>query len=60
MEKGASLSAYLSGVVTSLFGVVTLQDFAVWVGIVATVATFAVNWYYKAKEARRVERGLRL
>ncbi|EHC85118.1 Phage protein [Salmonella enterica subsp. enterica serovar Senftenberg str. A4-543] len=31
-------------------GILSLNDWAVIVGILCTVGTFGVNWYYKRKE----------
>lgn len=53
MEKHTSLTAYLASAGTFVFGGLTLQDFAMLVGIITAVATFAVNWYYKAKQDTR-------
>lgn len=56
MEKHSSISsfwAYLTSVSTALFGGLTLQDVALWVGIITTIGTFAVNWYYKDREHDR-------
>ena len=58
MEKHSSISsiwAYLTSVSTALFGGLTLQDVALWVGIITTIGTFAVNWYYKDREHDREE-----
>ena len=55
MEKGTTLSSYIAAALASAFGALTLQDAALWVGIVTAIGTFLVNWYYKAREARRVE-----
>lgn len=54
MESKSSPISYITGVFTATFGSLTAQEFAIWVGIATTVGTFLVNWYYKAKEARRV------
>lgn len=56
MEKHSSLWAYLAAAGTAVFGGITLQEFAVWVGIITTIGTFIVNWYYKEREADRRER----
>ena len=55
MEKHSSIWAYLTSVSTALFGGLTLQDVALWVGIITTIGTFAVNWYYKEREHDREE-----
>ena len=55
MEKHSSVWAYLTSLGTALFGGVTLQDVALWVGIVTALGTFLVNWYYKRKEDKRLE-----
>ncbi len=49
-EKYSSPAAIIWGVLTSIFGIFTLDQWAVIVGILCTVGTFAVNWYYKRKE----------
>lgn len=56
MEKHSSVWAYLTSLGTALFGGVTLQDLALWVGIITTLGTFVVNWYYKAREDSRAEK----
>lgn len=55
MEKQSSVWAYMVSVFTTLFGGLTLDKFAVLVGIGATVGTFAVNWYYRAQENARAK-----
>ena len=49
----SSIWAYLTSVSTAIFGGLTLQDAALWVGIITTIGTFAVNWYYKEREHDR-------
>lgn len=41
--------------VSAVFAGITLNDIAIVVGIVATVVTAGVNWYYRAKHARLIE-----
>jgi hypothetical protein len=53
MEKHSSVTAYVASFVTAVFGGITLQDFAVWVGIISAAGTFIMNWYYKAREDKR-------
>ena len=58
MEKHSSISsiwAYIASVGTTIFGGLTLQNVALWVGIITTIGTFAVNWYYKEREHDREE-----
>lgn len=55
MEKHSSIWAYLTSVVTAIFGGLALQDVATWAGILTAIGTFAVNWYYKEREADREE-----
>ena len=56
MEKHSSIWAYLASVSAAIFGKLTVQDVAMWVGIIITIGTFAVNWYYKDREHKREER----
>ncbi len=53
MERHSSVYAYLTSLGTAIFGGITLQDTALWVGIITAIGTFAVNWYYKLREDRR-------
>ncbi|WP_370277276.1 phage holin family protein [Xenorhabdus bovienii] len=39
-----------------MFGAWSLNDWAIVVGIICTVGTFAVNWYYKHRELNRREK----
>lgn len=54
MEHKASVCAYISAGWGILMGI-TIQGFALWVGILTGLGTFLVNWYYRAKEDRRNE-----
>lgn len=56
IEKHSSVSAYIASIGTTVFGGLTLQSVALVVGIVCTLGTFIVNWYYKVKENDREER----
>ena len=55
VEKHSSVWAYLTSLGIALFGGVTLQAMALWVGIITALGTFLVNWYYKRKEDKRLE-----
>lgn len=50
MEKFVNGTAVGSGVSTAVFGALSLNEWAIVVGIVCTIGTFALNWYYKRKE----------
>lgn len=49
-DKYTSFYAYTWGLITSVLGVLSLDQWAVIVGIICTVGTFLVNWYYKRKD----------
>ncbi|WFQ80092.1 phage holin family protein [Xenorhabdus sp. SF857] len=53
MDKYTSPTAYSSGTLFTMFGALTLNEWAIIIGIICTVGTFAVNWYYKHKEHTR-------
>ena len=38
-----------------MFGALTLQDVALWVGISTAIGTFLVNWYYNRRRTLFVE-----
>lgn len=50
MEKFTSGAAVGTGSTTALVGAMSLNDWAIIVGIICTIGTFALNWYYKRKE----------
>lgn len=54
-NKISSYLAHAAGWLTAFFGSITLEKFAVLVGIATSLGTFAVNWYYARKKANRVE-----
>lgn len=56
MERYASNAAYTGSIFTSLFGGLTQNDIAWAVGIGTGLGTFFVNWYYKRKEFKLLEK----
>ncbi|MBA0188276.1 phage holin family protein [Pectobacterium carotovorum] len=50
MDKFTNGAAIGTGSTTVVFGALSLNDWAIIVGIACTVGTFALNWYYKRKE----------
>ncbi len=57
MEKFTNGAAVGAGTTTTLFGALSLNDWALVIGIVCTIGTFAINWYYRDKEFRRKSGG---
>ncbi|MGX8939615.1 phage holin [Symbiopectobacterium sp. Eva_TO] len=60
---GASARAYAASTTESVWLLankmagLTLGDWAIIVGMVCTVGTFAINWYYRRKEYQLREKG---
>lgn len=50
MDKIREWFSYWVGGLTAMSGVLSLNDWALIVGILCTVGTFVINWYYKRKE----------
>lgn len=50
MNHTSSSIAVGTGSATVMFGALSLNDLAIIIGIVCTVCTFALNWYYKRQE----------
>lgn len=50
MDKIREWLSYWFGGITTMGGVLSLNDWAIIIGIVCTVGTFGINWYYKRKE----------
>lgn len=56
MERTSSTLAYLAAAVLAGIGALTPQDIAVLIGAGVAVGTFFVNWYYRRKSYRLLER----
>ena len=50
MDKIREWLSYWVGGLTTMGGVLSMNDWAIIIGIVCTIGTFGVNWYYKRKE----------
>ncbi|ELV2782380.1 TPA: phage holin family protein [Enterobacter cloacae] len=50
MDKIREWFSYWFGGLTAMGGVLSLNDWALIVGILCTIGTFGINWYYKRKE----------
>lgn len=50
MDKFTNGATIGTGSTIAVFGALSLNYWAIIVGIVCTVGTFALNWYYKRKE----------
>lgn len=55
MEGKMTLWSYIVSWLTAMFGALTLQDVALWVGISTAIGTFLVNWYYNRRRTLFVE-----
>lgn len=59
MNNTSSSIAVGTGSATAMFGALSLNDWAIIIGIVCTVGTFALNWHYKQKSFRLLEKEYR-
>ncbi|MCX8650965.1 phage holin family protein [Gilliamella sp. B2776] len=50
MDKYSSPVSYFWGAICTLFGALSLNDIAVVVGIILSIATFIINWLYKRRD----------
>ncbi|WP_216354883.1 HP1 family phage holin [Gilliamella apicola] len=50
MDKYTSPISYFWGVTCSMFGVLSLNDIAIIIGIIISIATFIINWIYKRRD----------
>lgn len=50
MDKYTSPVSYVWGALCALFGVLSLNEIAVVIGIILSVATFFINWVYKRRD----------
>lgn len=54
MDKYISPISYWVASILTAAGAMTLQDWAVLVGIIVAIGTFGVNWYYKRKMVNKL------
>lgn len=50
MDKYSSPISYIWGALCALFGALSLNDIAMVIGIVLSIATFIINWIYRRRE----------
>ncbi|WP_216354609.1 HP1 family phage holin [Gilliamella apicola] len=50
MDKYTSPVSYFWGVTCSMFGFLSLNDIAIIIGIIISIATFIINWIYKRRD----------
>lgn len=50
MEKYTSPISYFWGAICTLLGALSLNDVALIIGIILSIATFFINWAYKRRE----------
>jgi hypothetical protein len=53
LQKNSTTLAYISSWITTAIGGLTLQELAIWVGILSTAGTFLLNAWVKIKEQKR-------
>ena len=53
VQKNSTAIAYISSWITTAIGGLTLQELAIWVGILSTAGTFLLNARVKIKEQKR-------
>ncbi len=53
VQKNSTAIAYISSWITTAIGGLTLQELAIWVGILSTAGTFLLNAWVKIKEQKR-------
>ena len=53
VQKNSTSIAYISSWITTAIGGLTLQELAIWVGILSTAGTFLSNAWVKIKEQKR-------
>ncbi|WP_080715872.1 phage holin family protein [Gilliamella apicola] len=50
MDKYTSPVSYFWGGICTLLGALSLNDIAIIVGIILSIATFIINWLYKRRD----------
>ena len=44
------MPAYIASIAVAIFGAMTVQEWVAVCGLILAVATFAINWWYKARD----------
>lgn len=57
MERHSNAAAQTASISTVIFGGLSLNEFALLVGIMCSVGTLLINWWYKHKESKRNANG---
>ena len=52
-QKSFTLESYLSSLISTIGGALTLNDIAILMGIFLAMLTFAINWFYQARRDHR-------
>ncbi|MCL1048926.1 phage holin family protein [Shewanella abyssi] len=52
-QKAVSTAAYSASFTTAAGGAVSVNELALWIGILFAALTFVINWVYQAKKNRR-------
>lgn len=50
MDKYSSAVSYFGGGICTLLGALSLNEIAIVIGIILSVATFLINWIYKRRD----------
>lgn len=53
VQKGISTAAYSASFTTAAGGAVSVNQIALWIGILFAALTFVVNWAYQAAKNKR-------
>ena len=52
-QKAVSTAAYSASFTTAAGGAVSVNELALWIGILFAALTFMINWVYQAKKNKR-------
>lgn len=52
-DRAATAGSYVTSGATTVFGVMTVQEWVTVIGLAFMAATFIVNWYYKHRDDKR-------
>lgn len=55
-DKATSVSSYITAGTTVSLGFLSLSEWAILIGIIATIATFGLNYWVQTRKLRMAER----
>lgn len=54
-DHNTTAASYLTNIIAALFGVITLQELGVVIGVILGILTYGTNLYFKYRQDKRAK-----